>query len=312
MRVLVAGASGAIGRPLARELVAAGDEVTGLARTESGAREIRAAGAKPVLCDVFDRAALASALSDAAPEVVVNELTSFSRNYDPRRLEPAYYKATNRLRREGARNLFESARAAGVRRLVTQSIAFLYDADGPMVQGEDDRPAVDAPPPFGETVRIMVEHEREALTLEGVETVVLRYGWLYGPGTWYAADGSVAALVRKRRIPVVPGGVGLFSFVHVSDAVAVTAAACEHGRPGVYNVVDDDPATVEEWLPVYAEALGAKPPRRVPRWLGKLAAGETLRRSDLLRGASNAKAKRELGWAPTYPTWRRGFFEALG
>jgi 2-alkyl-3-oxoalkanoate reductase len=311
MKVFVAGASGAIGRPLVRRLVAAGHEVTGTTRREDRAEEIRAAGAAAVVCDVFDRAALEAAVRDAAPEVVVNELTSLPQRYDPRRA--SFYEATNRLRAEGGRNLIEAARAAGARRLLTQSISFLYAPEGGWVKDEQARPFDDAPGHFGPAVRVMLDHERQVVEASDFDGLVLRYGQLYGPGTYFARDGHIGREVRRRRFPIVGPGTGTFSFLHVEDAAGATVAALDRGAPGVYNVVDDEPAPLREWLPLYAEALGAKPPRRVPLWLARLLAGSAVAETAVeLRGASNAKAKRELGWQPSYPSWRLGFREALG
>jgi nucleoside-diphosphate-sugar epimerase len=311
MRVFVAGASGAIGQPLVRRLVAAGHEVTGTTRREERAEEIRAAGAAAVVCDALDAAAVEAAVKEAAPEVVVNELTSLPRRYDPRRA--SFYEATNRLRGEGGRVLIEAARAAGARRFVTQSISFLYAPEGDWVKDEKARPFDDAPGHFGPAVRVMLEHERQVVESGDFEGLVLRYGQLYGPGTYFARDGHIAGEVRRRRFPVVGPGTGTFSFLHVEDAASATLAALDHGAPGVYNVVDDEPAPLREWLPAYAATLGAKPPLRLPVWLVRLIAGGSVASSAVeLRGASNAKAKRELDWQPSYRSWRQGFREALG
>ncbi len=305
MRVFVAGASGAIGRPLVRRLVAAGHEVTGATRREGRAADIRAAGATAIVCDALDAKALEAAVHDASPEVVVNELTSLPEDYNPRSLD---YTATNRVRQEGGGNLMRAALAAGARRYVTQSIAFLYAPEGDWVKDEDARPFEDAPPPFGEGVRAVLGHERQVLGTDGIEGVVLRYGQFYGPGTYYAPDGSLGKRVRRRMLPVVGSGAGMTSFVHVEDAAAATVAALDRGAAGIYNVVDDEPAPMREWLPAYAEALGAKEPRRVPVWLARIAAGSAAAAmATQLRGASNAKAKRELGWEPAHASWRRGF-----
>ena len=310
MKVFVAGASGAIGRPLVRQLLAAGHEVTGTTRREERAAEIRAAGAKAAVVDALDGHALAEAVNQASPEVVVNQLTSLPERYDPRKA--SFYEATNRVRSEGGHNLLEAARAAGARRLLTQSIAFLYAPEGDWVKDEDARPFDDAPGHFGPAVEAMLGHEREVLEAPGLEGLVLRYGQLYGPGTYYAPNGHLGREVSRRRFPVVGPGTGTFSFLHVEDAAGATVAALERGAPGIYNVVDDEPAPLHEWLPAYAEALGAKPPRRVPVWLAKLLAGSsTAAMATQLRGASNAKAKRDLDWQPRYPSWRQGFREAL-
>ncbi len=310
MRVFVAGASGAIGRPLVRQLVAAGHEVTGMTRREDRAEEIRAAGARAVVCDVLDIPALEAAVKEAAPEAVIHELTALPPKFSPK---PEYLAPTNRLRSEGTRNLVAAARAAGVRRILAESVAFLYAPVGDWVKDEEEPLAVGAPGSFGGAVDALGDLERQVGSGEGFEGIVLRYGWLYGPGTYFASDGSQTEDVRKRRFPVIGKGEGTFSFIHVEDAAAATVAALERGTPGVYNVVDDEPAPQREWLPVFAEALGAKPPRRVPVWLAKLVAGRaTVANAVGLRGASNAKAKRELGWQPRYASWRQGFREALG
>jgi nucleoside-diphosphate-sugar epimerase len=310
VRVFVAGASGAIGRPLVRRLLAAGHEVTGMTRRRERAEEIRGAGAEAVVCDAFDGPGLMAAVRAAAPEAVVNQLTSLPQKYDPRRA--SFYEATNRVRVEGGHNLVEAARAAGAERLVTQSIAFLYAPEGGWVKDEDGRPFDDAPGHFGPAVAAMLAHEREVVESRDFTGLVLRYGQFYGPGTYLAADGHLGREVRRRRFPIVGPGTGTFSFLHLEDAAAATMAALERGASGVYNVVDDEPARLSEWLPVYAEALGAKPPRRVPVWLARLVAGSAVASSAVeLRGASNSKAKRELGWEPAHPSWRQGFRDAL-
>jgi nucleoside-diphosphate-sugar epimerase len=306
MKVFVAGASGAIGRPLVRQLVAAGHEVTGMTRREERAEEIRAAGASEVVCDVFDAPALEAALGEAAPEAVVHLLTSLPLRLDYR--DKDALAPTNRVRSEGTRNLVAAAKAAGARRLIAESVAFFYAPKGSWVKDEEAPLFLDAPPPFGTAAAALAELERQVLDAEGLEGLVLRYGWLYGPGTYYAADGSLTEDAHKRKAPVVGKGTGTFSFVHVEDAAAATVAALEHGAPGAYNVVDDEPAPMREWAPVFAAAVGAKKPLRVPAWIARLVAGPgAVAMATQLRGASNAKAKRELGWQPRYPSWRQGF-----
>jgi 2-alkyl-3-oxoalkanoate reductase len=306
MRVFVAGATGAIGRALLPRLVAAGHEVTGTSRSERGAETIRAAGARAAVCDALDREATRTAVEEAAPEAVVHQLTALPERFDPRRKD--IYDATNRLRTEGGRNLIDAARAAGARRLVCQSIAFA-SAPGPTPEVKDEEAPLfmDAPPPFGGGVRAVAEMERMVVEAGGL---VLRYGWFYGPGTYYGEEGSITADVRRRRFPVVGRGAGLFSFVHVDDAASATVAAVERGAPGVYNVVDDDPAPMRDWLPAFAAAVGAPKPLRAPVWLARLVAGPMVGLLGTQPGASNAKAKRELGWEPRWPSWREGFREA--
>jgi nucleoside-diphosphate-sugar epimerase len=313
MRVFVAGASGVIGRPLVRQLLAAGHEVTGTTRREDRAAEIRAAGANAVVCDVFDTQQVQGALQRAEPEVVVNQLTSLPQEYNPRKA--SFYEGTNRVRREGGHNLLEAARAVGARRFLTQSISFLYAPEGEWVKDEEARPYTEAPGHFAAAVETMLGHEREVVESSELEGLVLRYGQFYGPGTYYAPDGHLGREVRRRRFPVVGPGTGVFSFLQVEDAARATIAALDRGAPGIYNVVDDEPAPLHEWLPVYAAALGAKPPRHVPVWLARIVAGGAVAAMAVeLRGASNAKARRELGWQPSYASWRQGFAdpEALG
>jgi nucleoside-diphosphate-sugar epimerase len=310
MRVFVAGASGAIGRPLLPKLVAAGHEVTGTTRSEERAEAIRAAGATAAVLDVLDAARLRAAVDEARPEVLVHELTSLPDRLDFRK--EGVYEPTNRVRTEGTRILLDAARAAGVRRFVCQSIAFAYRPEGGRVKTEDDPLMDDIPGNFGSGVRALNEMESMVLGADGIDGVVLRYGFFYGPGTYYADDGTTTADVRRRRMPIVGKGTGLFSFVHVDDAADATVAAMERGAPGIYNVTDDEPAPMSEWLPVFAEAVGAKKPLRVPVWLARFVGGREVPTFALeLRGASNEKAKRELGWQPAHPSWRSGFAESL-
>ena len=309
MRVFVAGASGAIGTPLLPRLLAAGHEVTGMTRRQERAEEIRAAGAEAVVCDVFDADASMAAVAEARPEVVVHALTALPPKFDPK---SDYLAATNRVRSEGTRNLVAAARAAGARRIVAESVAFFYEPEGEWVKDEEARLLVDPPGRFAAAAEALRALEGGVLEAEGVEGLVLRFGWFYGPGTYYDRGGSVAEETLRRRYPVIGSGAGTFSFVHVDDAAEAIAAAVGQGAPGVYNVVDDEPAPLREWLPAYAEALGAKPPRKVPAWLARLVAGEDLASTALtMRGAANAKAKRELGWTPAHPSWREGFRHSL-
>ena len=311
MRVFVAGASGAIGRALVPKLVAAGHDVTGMTRSEERAEAIRAAGARAAVVDVFDSGRLRAAMEAARPDALVHQLTSLPDRLDFRK--DGVYEPTNRVRTEGTRNLLEAARRAGVRRFVCQSIAFAYRPDGARVKTEDDPLMDDMPGNFGSGVRALNEMEAMVLGADTIECVVLRYGFFYGPGTYYAEDGTTTADVRRRRMPIVGRGTGLFSFIHVEDAADATVAAVERGAPGIYNVTDDEPAPMSEWLPVFAEAAGAKRPLRVPVWLARFVGGREVPNFALeLRGASNERAKRELGWRPAHPSWRTGFRESFG
>ena len=311
MKVFVAGGSGVIGRRLLPQLVAAGHEVAATTRDESRASALRELGATPIVCDAFDRAALEEAVRAFGPEVVMHQLTDLPQKMNPRKLA-AEYEKNDRVRREGATNLLAAARAAGARRLVAQAIAFWYAPSGDGVpHAEDDPLHVDAPEPVGKSVRNMKAVEDSILGDGAVEGVILRYGFFYGPGTWYTPDGAVGSQVLKRRYPIVGGGAGVFPFVHVDDAASATVAALT-GPAGVYNVVDDDPAPMSVWLPDYAKALAAPKPLRVPAVVAKVVAGSgPVNWQDQIEGADNAKAKRELGWEPRFPSWRTGFREGL-
>jgi nucleoside-diphosphate-sugar epimerase len=310
MRVFVAGASGAIGRPLVPRLIAAGHEVTGMTRSEARAEDVRAAGARAAVVDVFDADALQAAMSEAAPEVVIHQLTALPERMNFRKKD--LYAGTNRVRTEGTRNLIRGARAAGASRFLSQSIAFAYRPDGGPVKTEEDALFDDPPAPFASGVEALHEMEELVLRTEGIDGLVLRYGFFYGPGTHYSADGTITKDVRRRRMPIVGAGTGVFSFIHVDDAADATVVAVERGTPGIYNIVDDEPAPMREWVPALAAAAGAKPPWRVPAWLARLVAGRQAADFALeLRGASNQKAKRELGWQPAHPSWRSGFAESL-
>ena len=312
MKVFVAGATGVIGRPLVRALVAAGHHVCGMTRSAERARWLRSAGAEAAVADALDRDHTLEAVATARPEVLVSQLTDLPSAYDVRDYE-RLTAGTNRLRVEGTATLMDAAAAAGAGRVVSQSIAFIYAPDGGEPRPEDAPVLSDGPPAAVRAAQAAVAGERLVLEREGVAGLVLRYGIFYGPGTWYARDGSVAEQVRRRRFPIIGRGSGVFSWLHVEDAVSATVAAVERGRPGVYNVCDDEPAPLHAWLPVYAEALGAPPPRHVPAFVARLLAGRfAVVAGTQLVGASNAKAKRELGWTPSYPSWREGFRTALG
>jgi nucleoside-diphosphate-sugar epimerase len=303
VKVFIAGASGAIGQPLCRQLRERGHEVVGM--TRSNAAAVDALGARATVADAFDADAVRAAVAEAAPDVVVNELTDLARPLDPRKYDD-WLAGTNRLRREGTRNLADAAVAAGVQKLVSQSVAFAYTFE-PGVKTED-APIHGAA--GGEMGSAMEELERQ--TLEAPGGIVLRYGFFYGPGTAYAADGQQIDAVRKRRMPIVGGGSGQFPFIHVDDAASATVAAIERGAPGVYNVVDDEPAPGGAWIPYVADLVGAKAPRRVPAFLARLVAGRMVGFATRLQPVSNAKAKQELGWQPKYPSWRDGFRAELG
>lgn len=312
MKIFVAGASGALGRRLLPVLIEAGHVVVGMTRSAGKADAIRAAGAEPVVADALDAGAVMAAVKQAAPEVVVHELTALPASLDLRRLDRDFAQ-TNRLRTEGTDHLLAAARAAGARRFVAQSFAgWPYAREGGPVKMEDDPLDPNPPEALRATLEAIRHLESAVLAGQGIEGVVLRYGGFYGPGNAIGEGGAMPDLVRHRRIPIIGGGTGVWSFVHIDDAARATLAAIERAAPGVYNIVDDDPAPVSEWLAGLAAALGAKPPRRLPAWLGRLVIGEAgIMLMTQTRGASNAKAKRELGWQPAWASWRDGFRRGL-
>jgi nucleoside-diphosphate-sugar epimerase len=315
MKVFVAGATGAVGRVLVPRLVAQGHEVVGMTRSGSKQGLVRSLGARPVVADALDPDAVGRAVAAAGPEVIVHELTGLSGETDMRHLDRSF-ENTNRLRTEGTDHLLAAGRAVGVRRFVAQSFAgFRFDRAGGPVRTEADPLDPEPPAALRSAQEGYVYLEEAVKRIEWGEGLALRYGSFYGPGTAIssAPDAQMAAPIHKRRFPIIGDGGGVFSHLHVEDAAAATVIAVERGEPGIYNVVDDEPAPVREWLPVLADALGAKPPRRMPRWLARLLAGEaaTAMMTEV-KGASNAKAKRDLGWQLRYPSWREGFIEGLG
>ena len=320
MKIFVAGATGVLGRALVPQLVARGHEVVGMTRSGSKQDLVRSLGARPVVADALDPDAVAQAVMSAEPEVIVHELTALSGKLSARDMRhperSAMAMTTNRLRTEATDHLLAAGRAVGARRFVAQSFgAFRWARTGGPVLTEADPVDPDLPAALRAPLVGILHVERTVPRIEWGEGLVLRYGGFYGPGTSVsrAPHAVMAVPIRKRQFPVIGDGGGVWSHIHIEDAAAATAVAVEHGPAGIYYIVDDEPAPVREWLPVLASALDAKPPRRIPRWLGRLAAGEaaTIMMTEA-RGASNAKAKRELGWTPRYPSWRQGFAKGLG
>jgi nucleoside-diphosphate-sugar epimerase len=311
MRVFVAGATGAIGKQLVPRLVEAGHEVHGMTRSESKQAMLHELGAVPVVADALDPDQVAEAVGRARPEVIVHQLTAIGA-VDMRHFDRDF-ALTNRLRTEGTDYLLSAGQAVGVRRFVAQGVGGYgaYARTGGPVKTEED--PLDPTPAreMRETLAAIRHLEEAVLGARWTEGIVLRYGVFYGPGTSLAPGAEQFELVRRRKFPLVGDGGGVWSFIHVADAAEATVAAVERGSRGVYNVVDDDPAPVAKWLPALAQELGAKKPMRVPRFIGRLFAGEAgvVMMTDV-RGASNAKAKRELGWRPAHPSWRQGFAAA--
>jgi nucleoside-diphosphate-sugar epimerase len=307
MRVFVAGATGAVGRQLVPQLVSAGHQVTATTRRQDKVAALRGAGADAVVLDGLDAMAVGEAVARAEPEVIVHEMTALATAMDLRHFDKMF-ATTNTLRTKGIDYLLAAASAAGVRRVIAQSFTGWPNirTGGPVKTEED--PLDPAPPAAQRESLAAIRYLEQAVTTAPLEGVVLRYGSLYGPG----ASEEFVDLIRRRKVPVVGAGAGVWSFLHVADAAAATVAAMSHGAPGIYNVADDEPAPVATWLPAVAQIVGAKPPMRVPAWLGRLAGGEvTVSMMNQIRGSSNAKAKRELGWQPRWASWRDGFARGL-
>ncbi|MGA9370948.1 MAG: NAD(P)-dependent oxidoreductase [Solirubrobacterales bacterium] len=308
MRIFVAGATGALGRQLLPRLTERGHEVTGMTRTDSKAALIEELGAAPAVADALDAEQVARAVAEADPEVIVHEMTALSGGIDMRHPDRAF-ETTNRLRTEGTDHLLAAGRAVGIDRFVAQSFTgWPYERTGGPIKDEDaplDPHPLSSMRKTFDAIRYL---ERTVSGAEWTTGVVLRYGGFYGPGTSLWTGGEHLEPILQRKFPVVGNGEGIWSLIHIEDAATATVAAIEHDKRGIYNVVDDEPARVREWLPKLAEMLGAPPPRRVPKWVGRLFAGKPgVIMMTEMRGASNAKAKRELSWEPRYPSWREGF-----
>jgi nucleoside-diphosphate-sugar epimerase len=303
MRVFVAGATGAIGKCLVPGLVAAGHEVIAATRSPAKVGQLNKAGAMPAIVDGLDRQAVLETVMAARPDVVVHQMTALASMRSFRHFDKEF-AVTNELRTKGTDYLLEAARQAGVRRFIAQSFTgWSNPRTGGLVKTEADPLDPDPLPATRQSISA-IRHVEETVPGAVPEGLVLRYGAFYGPG----ASEFMLDVVKKRRMPVVGGGTGVWSFTEVTDAAAATAAAVTRGAPGIYNIVDDDPAPVAQWLPYLSECLGVKPPMHAPAWLGRLLAGElAVALMTEARGSSNAKAKRELGWAPGYPSWRDGF-----
>lgn len=305
MRVLLAGATGAIGRPLLPKLLAAGYEVHATTRSPERAAGLAAAGATPEIVDFLKPGTASKLIQKVEPDVVVDQLSSLPEKFDPREAAAAF-AANDAIRFEGTGALIRAAEDHGVKRYVAQSIAFLYAPGDGHVKSEDAPAWIDAPEPFVRSVDVLTLNERKVTQSEKFTGVVLRFGDLYGPGTWFASGGSTCESIRARKLPLIGGGHGVNSLVHVSDAATAAAIAVERGE-GIYNVVDDEPAPYSELLPFLAELLDAKKPRKIPAWIARNAAGEFLTaKATRQPGADNAKAKSELGWTPAIPSWRDG------
>jgi nucleoside-diphosphate-sugar epimerase len=303
MRVFVTGATGALGQHLVPGLVAAGHEVTATTRTQGKTGQLRAAGAVPVVVNGLDRAGVIAAVRAAEPEVIVHQMTALAEMKSLRNPD-RLFAATNELRIQGTDNLLAAAAEAGTRRVVAQGYTgWPNERSGGPVKTEDDPLDSRVPRSAVQTLKA-IKYVEQTVPQAVPEGIALRYGSFYGPG----ASQVLLDTLRKRQLPIVGGGTGIWSFIEITDAAAATVAAVERGAPGVYNIVDSDPAPVAEWLPYLARVAGAKPPLRVPAWVGRLLAGEfVVTQMTTGRGSSNDKARKYLGWEPRYASWREGF-----
>jgi nucleoside-diphosphate-sugar epimerase len=313
MKIFVAGATGAIGKFLLPQLLEKGHEVVALTRSADKAVLLEKSGVSAVIADPLDKAQLTAAVRRAEPEVIIHQLTALSKVGNFRKLDQEF-ALTNRFRTEVTDTLLAAARTIGTRRIIAQSYCgWPYARKGGPVKTEED--PLDPKPPenFTKTLAAIRYLETKIGSVPNLEGIALRYGAFYGPGNAIGKGGSVYKMVKKRRLPVIGGGGGVWSFIHISDAASATVAAIDSGAAGVYNIVDDEPAKVSKWLPALAHAIGAKPPYRLPHWLGEVIIGkEGVMMMTQIRGCSNAKAKRDLHWAPKYASWRQGFVEGLG
>lgn len=312
MKIFVTGGTGAIGKFLLPQLLDKGHEVVALTRSASKAVSLEDMGVTAVIADPLDKPALTAAVRRAEPEVIIHQLTALTGVGNFRKLDQEF-TLTNRFRTEVTDTLLAAARTIGTRRFIAQSFCgWTYAKKGGPVKTEEDPLDPKPPESFTKTlaaIRYLEDKMRSVTFLEGV---ALRYGWFYGPGTGFGKGGQVYKMVKKRNLPIIGGGGGIWSFIHISDAALATVAAISRGTQGIYNVADDEPAKVSTWLPALAKAIGAKPPRKLPHWLGELLIGKAgVSMMTQIRGCSNAKAKRELSWAPVYPSWRVGFVDAL-
>lgn len=313
MRVFVAGGTGAIGKFLVPLLIESGHDVIALTRDRRKRAALEASGAKVALADALDKEALTEAIMKARPDVIIHELTALAGAGNLKRFDEEF-EQTNRFRTEVTDTLISAAKKAGARRFIAQSFCgWPFAREGGPVKTEED--PLDPKPPrgFARILAAIMYLEDAVKNATDLQALALRYGMFYGPGTAIATNGAIVDLVRKRQMPIVGNGAGVWSFIHIRDAARATLAAVSHGEPGIYNIVDDEPAPVSTWLPYLAETIGAKSPRKLPAWLGKMAIGDGgVAMMTSIRGGSNAKAKRELGWRPIYSSWRQGFVEGLG
>jgi nucleoside-diphosphate-sugar epimerase len=313
MRVFVTGGTGAIGKSLVPHLLKNGHEVIALTRTSQKAKGLEALGAKTAIADPLDKEALTAVVKKVEPEVIIHQLTALAHAGNFKKFNEEF-ALTNRFRTEVSDTLLAAGRLVGARRFIAQSFCgWPFEPVGGPIKTEDDPLDPNPPSSFTEILTAIRYLEGVVNNAKGIEALALRYGMLYGPGTAFAKEGAIVELIRKRQLPIVGDGEGVWSFIHVEDVAMATVAAVSRGPAGIYNVVDDEPAAVATWLPFLADVLGARSPRKIPAWLGRFAIGKGgVSMMTKIRGGSNDKAKREFGWQPAYPSWRHGFVEGLG
>lgn len=312
MRLLLAGASGAIGQTLIPLLIQQQHEVFGVFRNPANADRVQRLGATPVVLDALDATAVTNQVARIKPQIVIHQLTAIPARIDLRNFDREFV-LTNRLRTEGTRNLITAAVNAGAEKFIAQSFAgWSYARTGSAPKTEEDALDPTPPPRLKPTLDALRTLETTVLNEPRLSGIILRYGWLYGPHSAIASDGTMIEDIRKRKVPLVGKGTGVWSFLHLYDAATATVAAITNAKPGIYNIADDDPSSVAEWLPYLAQCVGAKPPIHVPSWLARLLIGEhAVILMNENRGVSSAKAKRELNWTPKWSSWRQGFCNSL-
>lgn len=313
MKILVLGGTGAVGRYLLPLLIQQQHEIISIVRSPEKKRTVEKIGAQAVIADVLNTKELTSVILNIKPEIIINHLTSLASAKGNFRKFDNEFELTNRFRTEVNYTIMSAARLAGVKKIILQSFCgWTFSLKGNHLRTENDPLTSKAPTNFDKTLKAIKSLENLTQSADKVDVIVLRYGIFYGPGTSISKDGLIAIMLRKRFIPIVGSGNGIWSFIHIKDVALSTSIAINSGSNGIYNIVDDEPAPVSEWLPYLAKCVGAKTPRKIPRWLGRLLVGEGgVLMMTGIRGVSNAKAKAELGWEPTFPSWRKGFVEGL-
>ena len=313
MKIFVAGSTGVVGKILVPQLIEQDHEVFALVRNSQKSKDVEVVGAKAVIANALDKIELTESIKKTEPEVVIHQLTSLSNVSGNFKKFDEEFALTNRFRTEVTDTLISAARLVGTRRFIAQSFCgWPFAREGSPIKIEEDSLDSDPPTGFRKTLQAIKHLEKAVKSVTDFEALALRYGIFYGPGTGFSKDGPIAELLRKHKMPIVGNGNGVWSFIHINDAVSATVNAISQGKPGIYNIVDDEPVPVKSWLPYLAEILESKPPSKIPAWIAKLIIGNAgVSMMTQIRGGSNVKAKRELSWKPVYSSWRQGFKEGL-